>query len=246
MSQLIARWRCCDREIQGDFFFSLPPLRGKVSRGVSRVTDGGPSPHDRSHRQYRPASRKIRDSKSETRESLEIRTSGFASHHAQSAHPSCGLLHQARPPIALSGKRNRRNTVQAAPGAEIASPQAASAEASTTIVFRPSSCCDAVRAHVPSTSRAPIRPPREVRGVHLPPQGGKAKKVGRSFRVSLLLVSQLIATSCCRDREFRARTLFFSLPPCGEGGTRRQPRDELGAVRRPPRASRPSSTSSKA
>ena len=185
---------------------SLPPLRGKVARGVSRETDGGPSPHDKSHRQFHPAVHRIHDLKSETRECLAIETSDLVSHHARSAHPLSDLPRQARPPTALSDKRNRRNTVQAAPGAEIANPQAVCTEASTTIVSPLSSCCGAIRAHVPSTSRPPFRPPREVRGVHLPPQGGKVKKIANRVRVNLFMLSQLVAFG-------RSDVSFFNLPP---------------------------------
>jgi hypothetical protein len=52
--------------------------------------------------------------------------------------------------------------------------------------------------HVRSTWRAPIRPPREMRGVHLPPQGGKAKEVAKLLRLSLLLLSQYIAIRSLR------------------------------------------------
>jgi hypothetical protein len=195
-----------------NFSFSLPPLRGKVARGISRVTDWGPSPHDRSHPQFRPVSRRIRDSKLGIRECLGIRTSGRVSHHAQSAHQLSDSLHQARPPIALSRKRNRHNKVQAAPGDEIVSPQAACTVASTTTGARLSSCCGVVRVRAPSTSRAPIR---HAAGAarHLPPRGGKAKDVANSLRLSLLVLSQLIAPARSGDREIQGAGSFLSLPP---------------------------------
>jgi hypothetical protein len=47
--------------------------------------------------------------------------------------------------------------------------------------------------HVRSTSRSPIRLPREMRVIHLPPQGGKAKEVAKLLRLSLFPRSQFIA-----------------------------------------------------
>jgi hypothetical protein len=175
------------------FSFNLPPLRGKVARGISRVTEGGPSPHDKWHQPRRPAFHRIRDSKFSRRGFLATQTTVRVSHRAQFAGRMCGLARRVRPPVPPWGKRSRRSRAQAAPAGGIASRPTACAEASTTIGVRLPSCSAGVRGHGRSTWGAPFRPPREVRGVHLPPRGGKAKKIASPPLTNLFCMSQFIA-----------------------------------------------------